>query len=194
MYAVIRDHSRQTTVREGDVILCDLKRDLAQGDSVIFDEVLLVENEGQVVLGKPTVDGALVTGEVLGEEKGPKVIAMRFKRRKNVRVKRGHRRAEGLAARLEVGKLVERGAGRRQQDHRARATIAPRGVASPGHRGGEIAALRDRHAAFQRRGEAIRRLADQEGVGDARQKRFQRVEPFVLGPAAGDPVNIVVTG
>ena len=91
MYAVIRDHSRQTTVREGDVILCDLKRDLAQGDSVTFDEVLLVENEGQVVLGKPTVDGALVTGEVLGEEKGPKVIAMRFKRRKNVRVKRGHR-------------------------------------------------------------------------------------------------------
>ena len=44
-------------------------------------------------IGKPTVKGASVTGEVLGEERGPKVIAFRFKRRKNVRKKRGHRQA-----------------------------------------------------------------------------------------------------
>ena len=91
MYAVINDSNQQTTVRAGDVILCDLKADAAPGDSITFDQVLLVGDEGNVRVGKPTVDGATVSAEVLGEEKGEKVIAFRFKRRKNVRVKRGHR-------------------------------------------------------------------------------------------------------
>jgi large subunit ribosomal protein L21 len=91
MYAIINDSDRQTTVREGDVILCDLKADAQPGASITFDQVLLVGNEGSVRVGKPTVDGASVTGEVLGEAKGEKLVAFRFKRRKNVRVKRGHR-------------------------------------------------------------------------------------------------------
>lgn len=91
MYAVIRDRNRQTTVRTGDVILCDLEHDAREGETLRFEEVLLVGNEGQVRIGNPTVAGASVSGEVLGVAKGPKVIAFRFKRRKNVRVKRGHR-------------------------------------------------------------------------------------------------------
>lgn len=91
MYAVIRDRDRQTLVRAGDVISCDLNADLEPGQSVTFDEVLLVGDEGTTRVGKPTVGGASVTAEVLGVSKGEKVIAFRFKRRKNVRVKRGHR-------------------------------------------------------------------------------------------------------
>jgi large subunit ribosomal protein L21 len=91
MYAVINDRNEQTTVREGDILLCDLKADAQPGDEITFDQVLMVGNEGKVQLGKPTVAGASVKAEVLGEEKGDKVIAFRFKRRKNVRVKRGHR-------------------------------------------------------------------------------------------------------
>lgn len=91
MYAVINDRNEQTTVREGDIVLCDLKADAQPGDEITFDQVLMVGNEGKVQIGKPTVDGASVKAEVLGEEKGEKVIAFRFKRRKNVRVKRGHR-------------------------------------------------------------------------------------------------------
>ncbi len=91
MYAVINDRNEQTTVREGDIVLCDLKADAQPGDEITFDQVLMVGNEGKVQLGKPTVAGASVKAEVLGEEKGDKVIAFRFKRRKNVRVKRGHR-------------------------------------------------------------------------------------------------------
>ena len=91
MYAIIQDRRRQATVRQGDVILCDLNSELAPGDSVTFSEVLLVGDEGNVRLGKPTVAGASVVGEVLGEVKGVKVIAFRFKRRKGVRRKRGHR-------------------------------------------------------------------------------------------------------
>lgn len=91
MYAVINDSHQQTTVREGDIVLLDLKQDAQPGDQITFDEVLLVGNEGNVQVGKPNVSGASVVAEVLGMAKGEKLIAFRFKRRKNVRVKRGHR-------------------------------------------------------------------------------------------------------
>lgn len=91
MYAVINDRSRQHTVRKGDVILCDLDASRQSGESITFDSVLLIGDEGTTKIGKPFVQGASVTGEVLGVEKGAKTIAFRFKRRKNVRRKRGHR-------------------------------------------------------------------------------------------------------
>ena len=59
--------------------------------ALAFDEVLLVSDEGKVQVGSPTVKGASVTAEVLGDRKGPKLVIFRFKRRKNVRVKKGHR-------------------------------------------------------------------------------------------------------
>ncbi len=91
MYAVINDSDQQTTVREGDILLLDLKQDAQPGDELTFDQVLLVGNEGKVQVGKPNVAGASVSAEVIGEAKGEKIIAFRFKRRKNIRVKRGHR-------------------------------------------------------------------------------------------------------
>ncbi len=93
MYAVISDRSRQFTVRAGDEILCDLGLDATPGSKVTFDQVQVLGNEGAVTLGKPFIAGASVTGEVLGGAQGEKVIAFRFKRRKNVRRKQGHRQA-----------------------------------------------------------------------------------------------------
>ncbi|MBL8857913.1 MAG: 50S ribosomal protein L21 [Planctomycetes bacterium] len=90
MYAVIRDRNQQTRVQQGDVILCDLNGH-KPGDKITFSEVLIVGNEGKVTIGKPLVTGASVTAEVIGDKSGDKVIAFRFKRRKNVRKKRGHR-------------------------------------------------------------------------------------------------------
>jgi large subunit ribosomal protein L21 len=91
VYAVINDRSRQFTVREGDEILCDLGDAFQDGETVTFDQVHLVSNEGDVKLGKPFLEGALVKGQVLGQVKGEKLIVFRFKRRKNVRVRQGHR-------------------------------------------------------------------------------------------------------
>lgn len=91
MYAVISDRTRQFTVRKGDTILCDLNAAAAPGESVTFDQVLLLGGEGAARVGSPTVKGARVTGVVVGTAKGPKLVAFRFKRRKNVRKKRGHR-------------------------------------------------------------------------------------------------------
>ncbi len=95
MYAVINDRSRQFSVRPGDEILCDLGLDgaaqAAVGTKVTFSDVQMISNEGAVKIGAPFIAGASVTGEVIGHERGDKVIAFRFKRRKNVRRKRGHR-------------------------------------------------------------------------------------------------------
>jgi large subunit ribosomal protein L21 len=91
VYAVINDRSRQFTVRAGDEILCDVGLEAEKGSKVTFDQVALIGNEGTVQIGKPFLTGAKVTGEVLGAAQGDKVIAFRFKRRKNVRRKRGHR-------------------------------------------------------------------------------------------------------
>ncbi len=91
MFAVISDRTRQIGVRVGDVVACDLNVAWKEGDAVTFERVLLVSNEGQVRLGKPVVEGASVQGKVLGNFRGVKTISMRFKRRKNVRRKQGHR-------------------------------------------------------------------------------------------------------
>jgi large subunit ribosomal protein L21 len=93
LYAIIQKKSRQVTVRKGDVIDMDLDAELEAGAQITFDEVLLVGREGEVRIGKPTVAGAKVTGEVVGVARGEKVVAFRFKRRKNVRRKRGHRQS-----------------------------------------------------------------------------------------------------
>lgn len=91
MYAIISDRNQQATVRVGDEIICDLMDDAVRGQELTFDHVLLVGDEGQVKVGKPTVAGASVKGEVLGEHKGKKLVIFRFKRRKNIRRKTGHR-------------------------------------------------------------------------------------------------------
>ncbi len=91
MYAIISDRSRQARVQVGDEILCDLMDDREIGAEVTFDQVLLVGDECSVKVGKPTLPNATVRGEVVGRAKGKKLIAFRFKRRKNIHRKQGHR-------------------------------------------------------------------------------------------------------
>lgn len=91
MFAVISDRNRQIGVRVGDVVACDLNETWKAGDAVTFERVLLISDEGKVRVGKPTVTGASVAGKVVGAVRGPKTTSMRFKRRKNVRRKQGHR-------------------------------------------------------------------------------------------------------
>ena len=91
MYAVISDRGRQSTVRVGDVVNVDLQSSAEPGSEITFDKVLLVGGESGARIGTPTVDGASVTAKVLGDSRGKKLVVFRFKRRKNVRVKAGHR-------------------------------------------------------------------------------------------------------
>ena len=90
MEAVIATGGKQYRVAPGQVIEVErLGRE--KGASVEFDKVLLVNNDGQVTVEPRALSSARVTGEVVAERKGAKVLVVKFKRRKNYRRHRGHR-------------------------------------------------------------------------------------------------------
>lgn len=90
MYAVIETGGKQLRVTEGDVIVVE-KLSGEPGSEVRFEKVLLVEKDGAVTVGAPTVDGVQAVGRVLEQGKGKKILVFRYKAKKNVRRRRGHR-------------------------------------------------------------------------------------------------------
>ena len=90
-YAIFKTGGKQYRVTEGDKIDVE-KIDAKVGDDVTFPEVLF-QGEGESVnVGKPFIDGASVTAEVVDQHRAKKVIAFKFKRRKGYHKTKGHRR------------------------------------------------------------------------------------------------------
>jgi large subunit ribosomal protein L21 len=90
MYAVINTGGKQYRVKEGDVLDVE-KLGVEQGGTVVFDRVLLIEDEGKVLIGTPVLPGAAVKAEVVANFKGDKVLIFKKKRRKQYRRTKGHR-------------------------------------------------------------------------------------------------------
>ena len=100
MYAIIVTGGKQYKVSEGDVI--NVEKLNAEVDSTVtFDEVLAVNDNGLKVAGD--VAKATVTGKVVEQGRGKKVIVYKFKAKKNERIKRGHRQPYTL---VEIGSLA----------------------------------------------------------------------------------------
>ena len=90
MYAIVDISGKQFKVEKNKFIYTD-KVEPKSGKKVEFDNVLLISDKGKIKLGKPTVKGSKVTGEVLSQLKDDKVIVFKKKRRKGYKVKNGHR-------------------------------------------------------------------------------------------------------
>ncbi|NBV54366.1 MAG: 50S ribosomal protein L21 [Proteobacteria bacterium] len=90
MYAIVMTGGKQLKVAKGDEIAVE-KLDAKVGESVVLDKVLLVAAEGSLKIGTPLLKGASVTAEILQQDKGPKMIAFKKRRRQNSRRKIGHR-------------------------------------------------------------------------------------------------------
>ncbi|MCG8317620.1 MAG: 50S ribosomal protein L21 [Pseudomonadales bacterium] len=90
MYAVFKSGGKQHRVVEGDVIKLE-KLEVATGDTIEFDQVLLVANGEDVKVGAPLVDGGKVTAEVVSHGRGDKVRIIKFRRRKHHMKQQGHR-------------------------------------------------------------------------------------------------------
>jgi len=90
MEAVIATGGKQYRVAPGQVIKVE-RLGKAKGSPVEFDKVLLVNQDGHVTIDPKALSAARVTGEVLSERKGAKVLVVKFKRRKNYRRHRGYR-------------------------------------------------------------------------------------------------------
>lgn len=90
MYAVIVTGGKQYKVAEGEFLKIE-KLDVATGESVAFDKVLLVANGDDVQIGAPVVAGAKVTAEVVAQGRHDKVTIIKFRRRKHHMKRQGHR-------------------------------------------------------------------------------------------------------
>jgi large subunit ribosomal protein L21 len=102
MYAIIADGGRQYKVAPGQILDIDFRETATDGDTLSFDQVLAVQSDSGLKLGKPTVSGAAVTAKVIGVEKGEKVYIQKFRRRKNFDKRTGHRQ---LYTRVQIDQI-----------------------------------------------------------------------------------------
>lgn len=94
MYAIFETGSRQFRAEEGAELVLD--RHTGNDEGIIeFDKVLLIAgNDGGPVIGAPTVAGAKVVAKIIRDFRGKKIIIQKFRRRKNMRRRRGHRQEQ----------------------------------------------------------------------------------------------------
>ncbi|MFL2735907.1 MAG: 50S ribosomal protein L21 [Gammaproteobacteria bacterium] len=90
MYAVIKSGGKQHKVSEGEEILLE-KLSLDEGEVIEFSEVLAVNKDGNLNVGKPLLEGAVVKGKIINHLKTKKITVIKMKRRKDYRKKQGHR-------------------------------------------------------------------------------------------------------
>lgn len=106
MYAIVIIAGQQYKVEKDQKIFVHRLAD-KEGDSVSFDEVLLIDNDSSVMVGKPTIKGAMITGKVISHPKGDKVQVFKKKRRKGYQVLRGHRQ---YLTEIHIQNIIETGA------------------------------------------------------------------------------------
>lgn len=90
MYAILEIAGKQYKVEDDSTLYVD-RLEGNEGDAVDFEQVLLVDNDGKVDVGTPTVKGAKVNAKILGHVKGDKVVVFKKKRRKGYKKTQGHR-------------------------------------------------------------------------------------------------------
>jgi large subunit ribosomal protein L21 len=100
MYAVLETGSKQYRVAAGDTLEIE-RLDAEAGKEITLGRVLLVNHEGKVSVGAPTVDNAAVIADVIEHKRGPKKVAFKMKRRK------GYHRTVGHRQELTVVKIKE---------------------------------------------------------------------------------------
>lgn len=92
MYAIVEINGQQFKAEEGKKLFVHHMKDVEAGQAVEFEKVLLVDKDGTVTVGAPTVSGAKVVCEVVNPlVKGDKVIVFKMKRRKDYRKRNGFR-------------------------------------------------------------------------------------------------------
>ena len=90
MYAIVEIAGQQFKVEHGKKIFVH-RLEVEEGKEVEFDKVLLIEDEGNITIGEPTIKDAVVGGKILDHMRGDKVIVFKKKRKKGYRIKNGHR-------------------------------------------------------------------------------------------------------
>ncbi len=91
-YAIIRTGGKQYRVGPGDIVRTETLP-YEFGDNIELDDVLMVSTDGEVMVGSPTVAGAKVSAQVVGQGRDEKVIVMKYKPKTRYRRRNGHRQS-----------------------------------------------------------------------------------------------------
>lgn len=92
-FAIIKTGGKQYKVSAGDVVIIEKLGENLKGNKVTFDEVLLVDRDGEVTIGTPTVAGAKVSAEVIDEGLGKKISVIHYKAKIRHQKISGHRQS-----------------------------------------------------------------------------------------------------
>ena len=103
MFAVLKTGGKQYKVSQGDVIQVE-KLDGKVGDKVTLDQILMISEDDKVDVGSPMVQGSQVTGEIIDQGKGKKILVFKKIRRKKYRRKNGHRQLITHLKIIEISK------------------------------------------------------------------------------------------
>ncbi len=101
-YAIVQTGGKQYRLTPGQRVSVE-KLDVEEGDVVELDQVLMITQDEDVVLGTPTIEGAKVLAEVERQGKGKKIVVFKYKSKVRYRRKRGHRQ---LVTDLRVVEIV----------------------------------------------------------------------------------------
>jgi large subunit ribosomal protein L21 len=179
MYAVIETGGKQYRVELGSVIRVD-RLSAQPGDSITLDRVLLIADGDATAVGQPVVDGATVRAEVLGQERGEKIVVFKYKPKARTRVKKGHR-AELTTLRIADIAFGGKSAAKEAQQAESRKDKAAR----------EAEKEAERQAAADR--ELAARLAASEGEKEGETESPTTRRSARRKPAATEPPDARAT-
>ena len=136
MYAVLSSGGKQYRVEPGSTVLME-RLPSEPGASILFDRVLLIGDGDDVTVGTPVVSGATVSGTVLGEELGPKLVIFKFKQKVKYRRRTGHRQH---LLRVRIDEINAEGRGKSRAKAKAEPAKAEPAKAEPAEAATEAAA------------------------------------------------------
>lgn len=102
MYAIVDIAGKQMKIQENDQLVVP-RLEGKEGSAVLFEKVLLIADNGKVKIGQPIVEGVRVEASILAHGKGKKIIVFKKKRRKDYKVKKGHRQPY---TKIKIEKIV----------------------------------------------------------------------------------------
>jgi large subunit ribosomal protein L21 len=129
MYAIVEIAGQQFKVEEGKKIFVH-RLEVEEGKQIEFDQVLLIEDEGKITIGEPTIKDAVVEGKILDHMRGDKVIVFKKKRKKGYRIKNGHRQNFTQVEIVSInGKSTPKKAAPKKEETKAAEAVAAEPVA-----------------------------------------------------------------
>jgi large subunit ribosomal protein L21 len=154
MYAVVSSGGKQYRVEPGSTVVIDRLSE-EPGASITFDRVLLIGDGDETTVGTPLVSGATVSGTVLGEELGPKLVIFKFKQKVKYRRRTGHRQH---LVRVRIDAINADGESTRAKAEKAeQAEAAPKAAKAPAKRAPRAKAASASKASTEEKPKATRK-------------------------------------